>query len=84
MKAKSKGKITTRNIGRKSSKPKRVFQKMITMSLVGGDRDQLEKTAAMMHKVVNSVDTTVGGMYERDITVTHESTKAKQVFLGKI
>jgi hypothetical protein len=74
--------VTKRNSGRKSSKPKELYQKFVTISLVGGKKEDLTEAAHEIHKHVSKK--TAGGMLNREVQVTHESTKPKKIWLGRI
>ncbi len=74
--------VTDRNTGRKSSKAKRVFEKVITMHLVGGDEKELNRVANKIYKA--DIKEIRGGQNKRTVQMTHESTKPKQIFLGRI
>ena len=74
--------ITDRNTGRKSSKAKRIFEKIVEIRLVGGKEDDLQAVAHKIHSA--GIAEVTGGKLGRTVTMTHTSTKPKQIYFGRI
>jgi len=75
-------KIVSKNVGRRSTKPKRIFEKVVTIRLVGTSKDTLQKVARRIHSL--STDETAGGRLNRKVQMTHKSTEPEQIFFGRI
>ena len=75
-------KVTDKNTGRKSSKAKRIFEKIITIRLVGGKKEDLQAVAHKIHSA--SIAEATGGQLCRTVSMTHESTDPKQIYFGRI
>ena len=73
----------SRDKGRRTSKPVRVFQKEVTILITGQSRKACEKTASDVYKLQNEY--TKGGKDNRRAQIIqHESSATKQIGYMKL
>ena len=72
----------TKNTGKKTIKPRRIFNKRIIIDVTGTSKTDINKVASAIHAI--QTPETKGGKDERTVQLTHESTEVRQVFYGNI
>lgn len=79
----TKKRVTDRNTGKATTKPRRVFQKDMTLRITGGSKEVVQRVAAAIHRIDH--EDIVGGAKGRKAQVaTVSSTEPTQVFYGNL
>lgn len=67
----------------KTTKPRRIYQKVVTLRITGTNKTAIQKTASQLYGL--NTDLTAGGADERKVQITKlNSTECQQIFLGNL
>jgi len=70
------------DIGKKITKQTAIYEKEISLRLIGTSKEELQEVAHAIHSLGHPL--TIGGKGRRKVTVTHTSTDPRKVFDGVI